>query len=351
MNHYCTYFDSGFLIQGVALWNSLRIYDPESVLWVLALDGAATDALKPVVGVNLRVATLGDIEAADKELAATKKVRSQIEYYFTLSPCLPRWLLGLNPEFESITYLDADLFFFSSPQQLFAAMATAKASVLMTEHRFPRALKRLEKWGRYNVGIQIFKNDAVGRRVLDDWRRQCLEWCYDRLEENRFADQKYLDAWPQKYGAAVLVLDHGGVNLAPWNWQNHRIVVNDQVSVDGQKLIVFHFAKFRPYSSRIWNSGQEEFGVMPWRLRTRLYGAYWRALESARTGPLLGGRFELRRASLRKTRRTFKSWLLWIVFGAVWLRIGTRWLALGCGPLGRYSGLIFTILRRERSTA
>ena len=38
MNHYCTYFDRGFLAQGLALWRSLGKHDLDSVLWVLALD-------------------------------------------------------------------------------------------------------------------------------------------------------------------------------------------------------------------------------------------------------------------------------------------------------------------------
>ena len=38
MNHYCTYFDRGFLPQGLAMWTSLKAHDATAVLWVLALD-------------------------------------------------------------------------------------------------------------------------------------------------------------------------------------------------------------------------------------------------------------------------------------------------------------------------
>ena len=44
--HYCTYFDQGFLIQGVALWHSLKWHDAGAVLWVLALDEVTERTLK-----------------------------------------------------------------------------------------------------------------------------------------------------------------------------------------------------------------------------------------------------------------------------------------------------------------
>ena len=116
---------------------------------------------------------------------------------------------------ERITYVDADMFFFASPARIFEAMDAAKASVLVTAHRFPLWLKRYERHGKFNVGLLSFQNDGVGRACLDEWRGRCLGWCYDRLEEGKYADQKYLDEWPERLGAALLVLEHREVNLAP----------------------------------------------------------------------------------------------------------------------------------------
>ena len=136
------------------------------------------------------------------------------------------------------------MFFFARPGPIFAAMDAASASVLVTAHRFPEWLRHYKQHGKFNVGILSFRNDAAGRACLDDWRTRCLAWCYDRLEDGKYADQKYLDEWPARLGAALLVLDRPGVNLAPWNWMGYNFV--HRLWVDDHELTLFHFARFRP---------------------------------------------------------------------------------------------------------
>jgi len=341
MQHYCTCFDSGFLPQGLALWESLNRHEPGTVLWVLACDDAVAAAVRARAEPNLRVVTLPEVEAGDPALAAAKVSRSRVEYFFTLSPCWPLWLLRHQPDLSGITSLDADLYFFAAPQPLFAEIAAAGASVGIVEHRYPPALRELAEWGRFNVGIQYFRNDTRGLAVLADWRTHCLEWCYDRLESDRFADQKYLDAWPERFGPAVHVVAHPGINVAPWNWSGVAWSTRDgRLLVDGHPLVVFHFAKFRPCGPGFWDSGQLEFAVMPRGLRTAVYEPYWQALHA--TGRTSG-------RSVRGRRLGLKGWLLRGLFGSVWWRAGGAWLALGFGPLGRRSGEWLS--RRQRRKA
>lgn len=343
MRHYCTYFDRGFLPQGLALWRSLKRHDAGAVLWVLALDEPAATVLRNQAAPDLRVVALPDFERDDPALAVAKANRSKVEYYFTLSPCWPLWLLQRQPEIEAVTYLDADLFFFASPQAWFDEIEASGASVGLTAHRYPPALRILEKWGRYNVGIQYFRRDAPGLAVLADWRERCLAWCHDRLEPGRFADQKYLDAWPERFGRAVHVVSHPGINAAPWNWSGGEwSTADDGLRVDGRPLVAFHFAKFRPLGGGVWDSGQLEFAVMPRWLRARVYGRYAAAL-AAESGPG-GGAGAV--GVLRGVRPGFKKWLMHLAFGSLWWRAGGAWLALGLGPLGRYSGAM--LQRRQR---
>ena len=349
MNHYCTYFDRGFLIQGVALWRSLAAQDADAVLWVLALDDFTAKVLREIGGTWLRVVPLETLEKDDPALAVAKANRSRTEYYFTLSPCLPRWLLANNPEIKRVTYVDADMVFFASPAVIFETMDAARASVLITAHRFPAWLAHYAQHGTFNVGILAFANDPTGRECLEDWRARCLEWCYDRMEGGKYADQKYLDAWPARLGSRLLVLEHPGVNLAPWNWvgAKYEIASDQTVLVDAQPLVLFHFARFRPICGTWWwQSGQLDYGVMPGRLRTAVYGAYWRALAAARA-ELRARRpeFEFPRAPARLGSNFWRDLLLRLVFGSDWLRVGDVFFSGRFGS-GRFSGRCRGFLRR-----
>jgi len=167
-----------------------------------------------------------------------KQTRSTIEYYFTCSPFLPGYLLRTFHEIEIITYLDADLYFFARPDAIYAELSDG--SILIVEHRFGRHL--------WTTGRMVFTTLAswlqegrAHRRVLRWWQSRCLEWCFDRREPGRFADQKYLDDWPTRF-EGVVVLRNPGAGLAPWNWMNYRLVVrNSEATVDGQPLIFYHF--------------------------------------------------------------------------------------------------------------
>jgi hypothetical protein len=359
MNHYCTYFDRGFLIQGLALWRSLGTHDPLAKLWVLALDDFSADVLEHIGGPRLHVVRLAELEAADTGLRKAKTNRTRVEYYFTLSPCLPRWLLATHTEIERITYLDADLFFFRSPSVIHAAMDAAGASVLVTAHRFPAWLSHYERHGHFNVGVLSWKNDSAGRSCLDDWRERCLAWCFDRLEDGKYADQKYLDDWPARLDSALLVLPHAGVNIAPWNWmaascttdaahppgQNDRIGA-PQVMAGAEPLVVFHFARFRPTAGdRWWQSGQLDYGVMPRGLRDAIYSPYWRALSAARAEiSALRPGFDFPPLSSRLGREFWRALPLRLLFGGDWLRAGDRFFNLRFGA-GRWSGQSLARLR------
>jgi hypothetical protein len=350
VNHYCTYFDRGFLIQGLALQRSIAAHDPGALLWVLALDDFTAETLRTIGDAHLRIVALPDLEGWDPALVAAKANRSRVEYYFTLSSCWPRWLLAANREIERVTYVDADMFFFASPQVIFEAMDAARASVLITAHRFPRWLDWYERHGKYNVGILSFRSDKIGRDCLDDWRSRCLTWCYDRLEGDKYADQKYLDAWPARLGSSLLVLKDGGVNLAPWNWRRHRLRVasnSSAVLVDSEPLVLFHFARFRPTRGDWWwHSGQLDYGVMPWSLRQAIHVPYWKALESARSEVAARNPgFDFPHRVSRGGRDFWRAFPLRVLFGSDWLRVGDKFISARLG-FGQYSGQIIAKLRK-----
>lgn len=280
MHHFCTYFDQKYLARALVLHRSLVEHTgTDFVLWALCLDETAYELVDGLSLATFRPVRLADLEAAAPEVAATKSTRSRVEYYFTLTPALPHHLLATHPEIDVISYLDADLRFYADPTLVLDHMALG--SVIIIPHGFPQRLKRLEIHGRYNVGMVSFRRDGDGLACLERWRARCIEWCYDRVEDGRFADQAYLDDWPAVH-PGVVVVDVPGIGLGPWNFMRHRIKVSgNRATVDGRPLVFYHFHAFKGITTRIFDDGLLNYGRMPRRVRSFLYAGYIRDLDVA----------------------------------------------------------------------
>jgi len=240
--HFCTLFDAGYLLKGVAMLRSLAKHCSGAHVYVLCMSAETEEILARLAMPHVTCIPLATLETP--ELLAVKPGRSVAEYCWTLSPSLPSYVLANYPQVEQITYVDADLLFYSPVQPLFDEMGDA--SVTIIEHRFTPRLQHLEANGRFCVEWVSFRRDEEGLACLDRWRLQCIEWCFYRLEDGRMGDQKYLDEWPARY-ASVHVLEHPGAGIAPWNYAQYTFGrdASDRITVDGAPLIFYHFHQFQ----------------------------------------------------------------------------------------------------------
>jgi hypothetical protein len=246
---YCTYFDSGYLARGLTLVESLRSFGDEADVLVLALDQQVKDFFDAEQIPGVRAIDVSALEASTPELLALKESRSRMEYYFTCTPLLIRHAMNEFATPGSVTiYVDADLFFFDSPTSVVEALG--EDSVGIIEHRYPqRVAQKLAKYGRFNVGWVGFRDSDDGRRVLDWYADRTLEWCSDVPEDGKYADQGYLDSFPEFPG--VKILPEPGFDLAPWNTARHTVTRSStgSIDVDSSLLVFFHFHGVRKVRS------------------------------------------------------------------------------------------------------
>lgn len=229
MYNYCTLFDSNYLTRGLALYESLKFYSTDFHLYIFAFDNRSLDLLKKL---SLEHATIiGLLEFEDEELLAVKPTRSIGEYCWTCTPSVIKYCLD-NYDIDNCTYVDADIYFYSDPSILIEEMEDK--SVLITEHRYTPKYDQSATSGIYCVQFMTFKRDKQAMHILNWWREACLLWCFNRFEDGKFGDQKYLDDWPERFeGIHVLVNLGGGV--APWNIQQYDLKSN---SIE---LVFYHF--------------------------------------------------------------------------------------------------------------
>ena len=253
LRYYCTHFDINYVGHSLSLYNSLKANENDFILYMFCMDDLSFDYLSKLELSNAKIISFLDLENEIPNLKIAKHNRTKVEYFYTCSPAICYFILKKNENIDIITYLDSDVYFFSTPDPIFEEMSAS--SIAIIEHRFHWLTKRNIKYGIYNVGWISFRNDTVGLDCLVNWLNDCIEWCYQRLEGHKYADQKYLDYWPSKYNSNLCVIKNKSANLAIWNLANYKLTsAGNEVFVDGEKLIFYHFASLKQLSSNLFTS-------------------------------------------------------------------------------------------------
>lgn len=218
IEHFVTLFDNNFLPIGTCLHASLMKHGQPFHLWIVCMDELVEQNLRHLALPCVSLIPLADAE--DARLLAVKPTRSRGEYCWTLTPFTPQFVFDRDPGVQRVTYLDADLFFFDAPHLLIDEFAASAKHVLITEHAYdPRyeSSGRARRGGRFCVQFITFRRTAEAAKVMHWWQERCLEWCYAKVEDGKFGDQKYLDTWPELFGDEVHILRQKEKTLAPWN--------------------------------------------------------------------------------------------------------------------------------------
>ena len=187
---------------------------------------------------DLIILPLENVEQEEKRLLAAKSNRTTVEYYFTLTPWLIKASLKAIPQAKRVTYLDSDLYFHHSPAVLWEEIGTAPMAFV--EHRFSQDYSDKLSYGRFNVSWNSFDRSTTANQALTWWCERCLEWCYDKIEGEKFADQGYLTALEREF-EGVHVLQYPGINLAEYNLDNYSFSLDRHgPKADGLPVVYWH---------------------------------------------------------------------------------------------------------------
>ncbi len=247
MHYFCTLFDFNYLLRGLAMYESLRSQCKNFHLYIFAFDQNAFEILSGLKLNNVTVISLDEFE--DERLLQIKPSRSKVEYYWTCTSSTILFCLK-NYNLEQVTYIDSDIFFYSSPVPLLEEMENS--SILITEHKYTPIYDQTKRSGKYCVQFMSFRNNDEGMNALQWWRNACIDWCYAKVVQNKFGDQKYLDDWKKRF-SGVHVCDNLGCGIAPWNIQQYKIeetkdnglILTETRTNDSAKLVFYHFHGIR----------------------------------------------------------------------------------------------------------
>ena len=234
MINFCTYFDKNYLSKFINLKSSLEKFNFKHTFYILCLDEFVVDFFKKNNFKDIIVITLKEIEDEYKELLVAKNNREIIEYYFTLSPFLPKYIFkkkGVN----KISYLDSDFYFFKSPEKIIKHNIDCSVTLIQQNAD--------QKYGKFNVGWIYFNfNFDETVSIVDDWGNQCLNECLDIPGKNSYADQKYLDTWITKL-KFIKILKPEYTCLSPWD---SNLILEEYKN----SMIAFHYHGLEIYKNK-----------------------------------------------------------------------------------------------------
>lgn len=236
MMNFCTLFDSNYACKGIALYLSLVRHTEDFVLYVMGMDRKCQDLLNRCGFEHMVVECIEDVDSPELTLAESN--RSRAEFCWTCGSFFTDYFLH-KYELEDITYLDSDLMFFSTPKIVYDEFNSKNASVGLTPH-----FMKYPSFGKYCVQYVYFKNDSSGSSCLRWWKEECLKWCYSKVEDGKFGDQKYLDYFANQF-ENVCETENRGVGIAYWS-MNDNHYKNGKTLYKGREwpTVFFHYSGF-----------------------------------------------------------------------------------------------------------
>ena len=274
-NNYCTIASKEYILKSLALYDSICRHNNNLHFWICTIDKPSHDLIKKLNLPNTTTIDIASIE--NNNLLRAKNNRSITEYCWTVKASFIKFIFKQYRKVKSIIYVDADIYLLSEPSLLFQQFE--KNDVLLTCHNFSNRFLHLYKQkGKYNAGIIGFRNNANALQILSWWEKRCIEWCYDQVTSNRFADQKYLEIIEKRY-PKVFIAKPLIVNAAMWNIENCKIESQGKnVLINNDLLVFFHFSSFFIISENEFDIWMWEYPKLEEEVKEIIYLPYVRSI-------------------------------------------------------------------------
>ena len=279
---FSTYADSGYAERLVALLLSARKYHPDASWTILALDRQIELLVsRALPQTHIQWIHLEQLEESYPRLKSVRSTRSKWDGYLTARCHFIHFMTSFLEEGEGLICLDADFCFFSGIEELEEELENSEIGI--TPHRFSKRIQSSIRYGIFNAGVTFFRKTPEALRCLEDWCQQCIECCSAELTETSYTDQKYLNAWPERYGN-LKIIQNPGVNAAPWNIQGAGLIRgSDGWLIRGKKLSLYHFHGLREITPGGYYHGLALYKTfLSDDLRVAIYEPYIELINSAR---------------------------------------------------------------------
>ncbi len=233
-----------YLGMGFSFAESARKHHSEVQIYIYVMDDISNESQAEVEALGFRF--LSPQMVSIPPAAEMYRRYDVTEACTAVKPFVLRHLFQLG--FETVCYMDPDLWVLSPMTELFEALKTSE--IVLTPHTvtpIPEGSAFEEKWllqcGVFNLGFIGIRHE-VSERLCAWWADRLETHCYFRPEQGLFFDQKWIDLVPCLFDR-VGILKHRGYNVAWWNLHERTPNFDDGswfVAETREPIRFFHFS-------------------------------------------------------------------------------------------------------------
>ncbi len=261
------------------MYYSVKLHHEDFDFYVLPFDSQTYDYLSKLNEPHIKLIPVEEYDAYFQ--TSRSKFTDNKQYYFTATPNICIYLFEKFPEIDILLYLDADVYVFNSLDPVYEEFGDS--CIGFCTHRLHPLINLYAKsYGKYNVGVNLFRNSETGQRCLKEWKDNCDNWFSGQpgYKLNFFSDQIFLDDWLEKYDGAKII-GNIGVNVCHWNAVNYRFrKKGDSFYVNDKPLIIYHFSSLRKEDDYRWNANSIYAFVSIRKVLLEIYRKYIGHIES-----------------------------------------------------------------------
>ncbi|MFC7356862.1 hypothetical protein ACFQO1_04115 [Jejudonia soesokkakensis] len=280
-----TICSNNYLGQANALKESFLTHNPTFTFYIILVDKRSEQV--DYTNFNpAQILTIAEIDGLDlPDLISRYDI---IELNTSIKPSVFKHIISNNINAEVIYYLDPDLYFYDTLEEVTTILKTKNA--VLTPHilsEIPRDGMLPDeniflKFGIYNLGfIGINVNSEFSLKMLDWWEERTIHHGYNWPKIGYFVDQLWMALAPIFFDN-VEILKTFNYNMAPWNLHERRIISikgNKVLLNDETNLVFYHFSKLANNDKDI-SREYNRYTFEDFPLLKELYNNYQKTIES-----------------------------------------------------------------------
>ena len=252
-NIFFTVVDKNYILRALTLFESIKFFLNSDKFYVVCLDIESYNFLKKIT----KEEKLNPIFLEKRKIRIIKKIRKDRPYneFCWTMKSISFDFFSNNLQCKWMVYLDSDSMVFSS----ISNYLNDNYDLIITPHRSMNKHFKLieEKVGKFNAGFIAIKNNNNGKKILQYWKKKCVESCVTVPHKNKYGDQKYFDEIEKKF-KKVNNSPYIGINLAPWNLCDKKGLIDFDEEIE---LVFYHMQGLKVYNRNVYNIYSSNFKV------------------------------------------------------------------------------------------